>query len=228
MFDPDAEPGVMLTYDSSVKDWRTACALLPTEQLGQALNTIFAISCSSEQWQMVLRDDNTFGNVCRFVSESGAKRADCRPMKLAGRECEEAGVFLALRSMLSEAGLHVADLRPSTELGPLLDQHFWTIVDVMAKLAPGVLPYPISRFSELFGNGLGLFILLSSLGILTCIYFLARDFIWIPLIVLGAANSIAWTKCENKVKEKFKSNYYIERVRTLADLTRLIIQHRTL
>lgn len=225
-FDPDAEPFFVLRSDTTVRDWQTACDLLPAEQLGKALNSIFAISCPDDQWKHALNGENILGNVCSLISESGAKRADCRPMKLAGRDCNEAGVFLAFRSMLSEAGLPAADLRPSSELGPLLDQHFGTIVDVMGKLAPGVLPFPTSRFSEHFGNGLGL-LLLTSAGILILFHAMALDLFWVTLIVV-AANIIAWSKCNDEIQKRFKSNYYIQGVRTLADLTRLIVQHRSL
>ena len=38
--DPDAEPGMDLTFESTVADWRMACDLLPCKKLGDNSNRL--------------------------------------------------------------------------------------------------------------------------------------------------------------------------------------------
>lgn len=57
-----------------------------------------------------------------------------------GRSCRPASAFLAIRSLLQEAGVDVAEVAPSTSLSKMTRQHLDLFLGPIAKLAPGVLP----------------------------------------------------------------------------------------
>jgi hypothetical protein len=195
--------------------------------LGQALNSIFAIKGSDKDWQRILEDRNTLGNVCHFISKNGACRADCSSMKIAGKDCDEAGMFIALRSMLIEAGIPASGLRPSSELGPMLEEHYSGIVDVMARLAPGALPIPKSRFSERFGKELSA-LALTSMGLAGGAYLFLGAYTWPSIFVLVLINFLAFGYCGRRVNKLFTSDLHVEGIKTFGDLARFILQYRAL
>jgi hypothetical protein len=116
-YDPEADIAADLTFDSTVAEWRDACDLLPTFQLGRALNVLWNIHCSDEQWRHVLESARArrLSDVCRLIA-SRAQRSIARPARLLGRSCYEVGVFLTIRSMLVDAGADAQSIAPSAPL----------------------------------------------------------------------------------------------------------------
>ncbi|EDL59001.1 hypothetical protein [Gimesia maris] len=57
-----------------------------------------------------------------------------------GRTCRPASAFLAIRSLLQEAGVDVTEVAPSTSLSEMTRRQLDLFLGPIAKLAPGVLP----------------------------------------------------------------------------------------
>lgn len=152
--DPESEPGVDLTFESTIDEWRSACDLLGARELGRALNGWFGVEVDDTDWRAVLEPakQRRLREVCELVSGSGATRPALRPFQIAGRDCLEAGAFLTLRAALSDAGVLPADARPSTALSSVVSHRLSDLVTVVGKVAPGVLPvppWPITRAEDL-------------------------------------------------------------------------------
>lgn len=142
--DPESELGVDLTFASTVAEWRNACDLVSTRELGRALNAWFGVNASDAEWRAVLEPPQhaTLGSVAALVASKGAVRPVAPPARLAGGECTAAGYFLAMRSLLQEAGVEASRLQPSTSLASLSADTIFELIKVMGRLAPGVMPVP--------------------------------------------------------------------------------------
>lgn len=51
--DPEADPDVQLTFGTTVAEWRNACDLLGTRNLGEAINEIWELTIPSDAWQFL-------------------------------------------------------------------------------------------------------------------------------------------------------------------------------
>lgn len=140
-FDPETEPDIVLTMNTTVAEWRSACDLVGWKGLGKALNTAWQIDCSEKEWRQVLTlaKVKTFQGVCDLIARH-AKRPRIRPACLFGVTCQTAGAFLTVRHLLHEAGAEVRDLRPSSPLAPYTRKHLNLFLDAISKLTPGKLP----------------------------------------------------------------------------------------
>jgi hypothetical protein len=104
-YDPEADPSSVLSFDTTVAEWRDACDLLGWRKLGRAYNQLWGISCSDAEWRAVLEParQGRLADVCRLIA-SRAVRPLIRPSRLSGTGCVPAGAFLTIRSLLHEAG----------------------------------------------------------------------------------------------------------------------------
>jgi len=145
--DPESEPGIDLTFESTIDEWRSACDLLGASELGVALNDWFGIAVGATEWRAVLEPaaECRIRGVCDVVSHHAAQRPALRPFPIAGHDCLEAGAFLTLRTALTDAGLPAAEVRPSTALAVVARHDLGGLVRVLGKFAPGVLPVPPFR-----------------------------------------------------------------------------------
>jgi hypothetical protein len=135
-FDPEAELDVLLTFDSTVQEWRAACDLLGWRKLAKAMNKWFKTDFSDEQWKAVLEPagQKKLRGVCELVA-TGVKRPE---IKTFGH-CESAGIFLTIRSMLISAGAQ-EHIKPSTQIAPFCRDYTEAFLDQITKLEPGALP----------------------------------------------------------------------------------------
>jgi hypothetical protein len=142
-FDPEAEPGIALDFDATIDDWRRACDLLGHRKLGRALNQYFEIGVSDDEWRRVLHPPRarTLRGVCDTIARH-ARLPTVRRFRIFGGRCLSAGAFLTIRSLLAKAGVPVQGVRPTTRLDAIARDHFSDIIDVIGKIAPGVLPTP--------------------------------------------------------------------------------------
>src|SRR5918999_618718 len=141
--DPESESGVDLTFTSTIGEWRRACDLLSWRPLGRALNKWFDIALPDSAWRVVLHpsDKHTLRDVCELIA-AHAQRPISRPARIAGVECEAAGAFLVLRTMLRHAGVPVSDVRPSTPLESVARRYLGELLTTTGRLAPGIIPTP--------------------------------------------------------------------------------------
>lgn len=147
-YDPEAESGVELTFDSTVAEWRNACDLLGCKPLGRALGIEWGFNATDEAWRLVLEPpkQRRLIDVCTFVA-SHAVRPVARPSKLLGPACQTGGTFFAIREALQTAGAKVEGLRPCSPLQPLLSKYPGVFLGPVSRLAPNRLP-PVKLVSR--------------------------------------------------------------------------------
>lgn len=140
-YDPEAEPEISLSFDSTIADWRHACDLVPWRRLGRALNDRWDIRIPDRVWREVLEPANekTLEGVCRLIA-TYARRPVIRPARMCGAECETAGAFLTIRSLLHECGVCAEHIRPSTPLASYARRYTGVFLGPVARLAPGAVP----------------------------------------------------------------------------------------
>lgn len=140
-YDPEADPGAVLSFDTTVAEWRDACDLLEWRELGRAYNQLWDISCSDDDWRAVLEPagQRRLADVCQLIAARAARPA-IRPSRLLGSECASAGAFLTIRSQLHEAGAPAGEIAPSTPLAPYTRRFAEVFLGPVSRLAPGALP----------------------------------------------------------------------------------------
>jgi hypothetical protein len=140
-YDPEADPGAVLSFDTTVAEWRDACDLLGWRELGRAYNQVWGITCSDAEWRAVLEParQRRLADVCQLIA-GRALRPLIRPSRLLGSTCAPAGAFRTIRSLLHEAGAPVGDIAPSTPLAPYTRQLAGVFLGPVSRLAPGALP----------------------------------------------------------------------------------------
>ena len=177
------DPNTELLMSTSVQDWQVDADLLPWPKLADAFNAYWNMNASREQWRLVLTPENnkTIRHVCEFIA-SAAQIENVNPPKLFGRRCVPAGVFFAVRDLLSRGGADVTELAPSSELKNYATKHVDVFVNEISRLAPGRLPsmqmdHPSDRW---------LYALLIALGALMISLVLSPfvPLLWIPLLII--------------------------------------------
>jgi hypothetical protein len=140
-FDSEAESDIMLTFETTIDQWRSACDLLGWRELGCALNEEWKLGCREDAWRAVLEPSRTrtLGDLCAFIAE-GARIPRIRPARLLGAPCRTAGAFLTIRSLLHDAGAEVETLAPSTPLAEYARHHLDAFLGPISRLSPGALP----------------------------------------------------------------------------------------
>ncbi len=109
--DPEADPGAVPSFDTTVAEWRDACDLLGWRQLGHAYNQVWGIACSDDEWRAVLEParQRRLADVCQLLAARAA-RPVIRPSRLLGNTCAPAGAFLTIRSLVHEAGAPAGEI----------------------------------------------------------------------------------------------------------------------
>jgi len=140
-FDPEAEPDAELTFETTIAEWRSACDLLDWRRLGRALDLEWKLGRSDAAWRTVLEPakERTIRELCEFVAQ-GSVWPVIEPVSILGSTCLTAGAFLAIRSLLREAGADVSTVRPSMPLGEFARQHLGVFLGPISWLAPNTLP----------------------------------------------------------------------------------------
>lgn len=184
-YDPEAEPEIVLSFDSTIADWRRACDLVSWRRLARALNDGWSISVPIETWCEVLdpASEKTLEGVCRLIA-AHTRRLLIRPARVFGATCETAGAFLTIRSLLHEHGVCVDAVRPSTPLAPYARWHAGVFLGPIAELVPGALPLVQIRHPFYSGAtwGIALGAILGVAGLLPGFRFLTAlgALIWLP------------------------------------------------
>ncbi len=126
-----------LTFDSTIDDWRLACDLLKWKPLGRAMNEMHHLNYSDDEWYNILEpsDKKTLKDFCEFMAKS-LMRPSIKPLKIAGTNSIEAGIFIALKTALRNSGVNIDKLRPSTPINP----DSFDILYAFCLIAPEKLP----------------------------------------------------------------------------------------
>lgn len=140
-FDPEADPDAVLTFETTVADWRSACDLLEWRALSRALDGEWNLGRSDADWRSALEppENRTLRDVCELIA-SGALRPSVEPLRIMGATCLPAGAFLAIRAMLRDAGADVDSLTPSTLIDEFARRYLGVFLGPISRLAPNALP----------------------------------------------------------------------------------------
>jgi hypothetical protein len=139
--DPVAEPDVELTFESTIAEWRGACDLLDSKRLGRALDGEFKLGRPDAAWRALLDPPKarTLRQLCEFIAQEPV-RPSIEPLGILGSKCFTAGAFLAIRSLLRDAGAKVESVTPSTSLGEYTRHYPDVFLGPISRLAPMALP----------------------------------------------------------------------------------------
>ena len=124
-----------------------ACDFSDARTTGQTLNTWFGISLAPEAWASVLPPPLTrqLGAVCDLIARHATVPV-VQPVTLFGDPSLAAGAFLVIRRTLADAGVDVADLRPSSPLEPYLREHATKVLPPLWRLTPpGLCPVHVDE-----------------------------------------------------------------------------------
>ncbi len=184
-WDPEADPEAVLSYDSTVSEWRDACDLVSWRSLGGALNDMWGIRCSDAEWRAVLEPARrrTLRDVCGLIAER-AVQPRIRPATVLGQECYPAGAFLTVRSLLHTAGASADGIAPSTALAPYTRQHLDVFLGPVSRLAPGVLP--LVKIHEPIDVAAAVGFVVAAAAGVACLVAGTMTDLW-PLTLVGAA-----------------------------------------
>ncbi|MFO0898963.1 MAG: hypothetical protein U0836_16185 [Pirellulales bacterium] len=158
-YDSGTDPWAVLSYDTTVSEWRYVCDLVSWRSLGRALNDMWGIRCSDAEWRAVLEParQRTVRDVCNLIA-GRAVRPAIQPATVLGKKCAAAGAFLTVRSLLGKAGASADAIAPSTELAPYTRQHLDVFLGGVSRLAPGVLP-PVKIQKPVYDAGVTVIVL---------------------------------------------------------------------
>jgi hypothetical protein len=147
--DPEAEREVMLTFDSSIADWRFACDLVGWRGLGRALNDEWEMSLSMTGWREILEpaDKRTLRILCDRISLE-AEIESLPELGFLGCSSPEGRALRAIRAVLLRLGTQREQIRATAPLTPLLSRYGWRLLSPCLRLAPGALP-PIQHVGRI-------------------------------------------------------------------------------
>jgi hypothetical protein len=128
------------TFDTTIADWQDICDLVGTSELWNYLNYYFRLNLDKQSWMTVLEpeDTKTLGNLCNFIS-SHADKEMIKPIKLFGSNCETAAIFKSLTAKLKDRGVDISDIRPSSQLEPLVKKYKSILIEEINQIDPTVL-----------------------------------------------------------------------------------------
>ena len=101
----------------TIWEWRNRNNLVGWSALYEVQNRQFNLALTKEQWLRAIspETEKTVWELCLFIS-THSKKEILYPIKVFGQECIKASVFYSLKRNMSEAGLEVKDLKPSSSL----------------------------------------------------------------------------------------------------------------
>jgi hypothetical protein len=214
-FDPEVEKGVLLTFDSTVQEWREACDLHGWRRLAKAMNDWFKAEFSDAQWKTVLEPakEKKLRGVCELLATK-ANRIEIKPFR---NQCINAGIFLTIRSLLKNAGVKEV-IKPSTPIAPFCRNDVALFLSEIAKIEPGALP-PFKIYNRLYDYSLWAFLL----GLVICGIgsFLSPLLTIFGVCFTGLAYAVIWKAAKSRPqKVEFGS------IKTFRDLTLRIANAR--
>jgi hypothetical protein len=139
--DPESEPGMTLTFDSSIADWRVACDLLDWRRLALALNAEWGLSLSLAEWRGLLEPakERRLRAMCETIS-SRAQIESMPEFGYLGCRNVEGRALRSLRAVLLVLGMPREEIRTTTPVAPLITKYGWRLLSPCLRFAPGALP----------------------------------------------------------------------------------------
>jgi hypothetical protein len=164
-FDPETEPEAVLTFDSSIANWRFACDLVGWRGLGRALNDEWGMSLSLAEWREILEppDKRTLLTLCHTISRQ-AEIESVPQRGLLGCASAVGRALLAIRATLLRLGMRREEIRVATPVTPLVSRYGWRLLSPCLRFAPGALPAlkHVGRFHRALLIAFGVLIIAST------------------------------------------------------------------
>ncbi len=204
------------TFDTTIADCRDICDLVDPSELWKYLNYYFRLELGRESWMAVLEpeDKKSLSDLCNFIS-SHAHKEIIRPIKLFGSNCETAAIFKSLTAKLKDRGVDISDIRPSSQLEPLVKKYKSILIEEINQIAPTVLPRVNYKTNWVYKWGLIIFITL-----LFVTFFLAykeSKWAWWTGGICLLGYTMIWIGARLKPKQASFAD-----IHTIADLVRRI------
>jgi hypothetical protein len=215
-YDDIALKGQEFTFETTIADWQDICDLVETAQLWKYLNYYFRMDLDKESWMAALEpeDIKTLGDLCNFIA-SHANKEIIKPIKLFGSHCETAAIFKLLTAKLKDRGIDISDIKPSSQLEPLVKKNNSFLIDEINQIDPSVLPLVNYKTNWVYKLGLRTFMTL-----LFVTFFLAyKESKWAWLT--GATCLVGYIMTWIGAKLKPKQASFVD-IQTVADLVRRI------
>lgn len=220
-YDPEAVC-TELTFETTVARWRDACDLVPSRDLGPALNQHFETDFSDAEWIAALLPEKqrTLRDVCDLLA-TGARAPLVDSRCILGAKCRAAGAFLVLREALQKSGADVSALRPGTRTAEWLRRHVGVVLRLAEKIAPGKLP-PVRIVNNQYDAAIAA--LLAGWVLLIAAWCGSYFGPWIPLCVtpLGGLLALAGYLCTSLAAGKPNSVAFGE-IETFRELSYALV-----
>lgn len=130
---------------TTLADWDGECEIIPdvpealssVEDLRRVLERWFGIAIPIDVAKDVLTPlrERTLGDLASYIV-ARAEVAVPVPMRIAGEESAEAGLFAALRGALARRGMPASKIRPTTPLARLLDKNPTALRGALREVDP--------------------------------------------------------------------------------------------
>jgi hypothetical protein len=209
-----------LTFETTISDWQDICDLVDTSELFKYLNYYFHLEASRETWMDILEpeEEKTLGDLCNFVADTAEKEV-IEPIKIMGDFCSTAAIFKSLKKRLEDRGLDVSDIRPSSQLEPLVKKYKSVLIEEINQIDPRVLP-PI-EFKTNWVYKWGFRLLLTFIFVTGFLAYRKSNWAWAAGGVCSIGYGMIWLGAWlNPKRASFKNIY------TVADLVRKIDQQK--
>jgi len=219
-YDTGAEASEPLNFDSSVSEWMAECQLHILEgRLWKYLNRVFSLSADEAEWNIVLVDTRSVLMLCEFISDRTRQDFSIQDSAVSAMPVSNDRMFKALRRRLTDLGVEINDLRPSTPLEPYVVQHFEAVAEAVTTLSPGSLPEIDLRWKT--ANPIAV------IAAFVFVYCLFQALFRYSASVLGSM-MFTGIVCFFIVKfwDKRHALKYFNDMQTFGDLTRIMVQRR--
>jgi hypothetical protein len=144
LIDCEADKDLDINMDMKIIDWRIGMNFFPWKELYHYRNIIFNMNLSLSIWMEAVRPERekTVSDMCIFISQH-AKKEIIQPVRIFGRECMGAAVFLTLKKNLPQRGVYVDSVKPSTPINSYLENNFPNMI--MEIIKTGVKTFEVLK-----------------------------------------------------------------------------------
>jgi len=207
----EAKKSNKLSFETTIKNWRTTCDLLEPYKLAKVDHEYFDLTTDIAELEDILNNENknTLKEYCEYIAQN-AKRETITLRGSLGGKCMEAGILKKINENLKKRVAKIKELKPSDDFPLLFKKYSSEIVEVVSKLAPGTIGYYKIKVNTVSKIGGYLFLLAILILIIVLIAHKASWFLAIPFIV-----SIIVISIGNKMKDTL---YDIGGYKTVRDL----------
>lgn len=197
------------------------------EELRNWFNNTYQIEIEQELWCQLIEEAKSISllELCEYIVAHNGKMLNPIPLRIAGRECEEAGVFLTLRAAINSSSNMSDNITPSTTIDEVAKndpEHFVTLLHLTYPDLASQVKTECSWILRILGHALKHIlpkaVVCSVLSLTGLAYATVSWHAWLTpsLIVMGAIVGLSWLP---------PRRIHIQGLETMGDLSREIAWH---